>query len=102
MEHIPMKGKEFPLRDQNQRISHCFRKDRAAVAHDLQQRGNSFKPTGDNSHEILETLSGALRGSHLRMGAPINHAVGPILKFQLVWFRETGYLVRPNLGSGPV
>ena len=29
----------------------------AAVAHAIQQRGNSFTPTGDNSHESLETLS---------------------------------------------
>jgi hypothetical protein len=54
--HIPMKGNEFTLRDQNH-LSHGFHEDLAAVAHDLQQRGDSFTPTGDNSHEPLETLS---------------------------------------------
>ena len=51
-----MKGNEFTLRDQNH-LSHGFHEDLAVVAHDLQQRGDSFTPTGDNSHEPLETLS---------------------------------------------
>jgi len=61
--HIRTKGNEFTL-DVRITLSSCFHKDLAAVAHDIQQQEDSFTPTGDNSHEILETLSVALRGSH--------------------------------------
>jgi len=38
-------------------VSHRFHEDLAAIAHDLQQRKDSFTPIGDNSHELLEALS---------------------------------------------
>jgi len=54
--HIRTKGNEFIL-EVRITLSSCFHKDLVAVAHDIQQQGDSFTPTGDNSHEILETLS---------------------------------------------
>ena len=54
--HIRTKGNEFTI-ESRITLASCFHENLATVAHDLRQRGDSFTPARNRSHELPRALS---------------------------------------------